>query len=185
MKPTNNMIHDNVPDMLPVVPTMDIVVFPNQIVPLLVLDERIIKGINKAVEDGHKLVLLLASKKQSDTHEGIIGTKDLYDVGTVASIMRVIKVPDGGIKILAQGVSRAFVHDIVAEDGVLHSDIEQVHYEEEASNTELLAQMKNIQAIAETISASGTCNLSVSCFRNSSIYFYKSFILLFEEPLFW
>ncbi len=155
MKPTKNMIHDTVPDMLPVVPTMDIVVFPNQIVPLLVLDERIIKGINKAVEDGHKMVLLLASKKQSDTHEGIIGTKDLYDVGTVASIMRIIKVPDGGIKILAQGVARAFVHDIVAEEGVLHSDIEQVHYEEESSNTELLAQMKNIKDIAETISASG------------------------------
>ena len=72
MKPGKNMIHDNVPDMLPVVPTMDIVVFPNQIVPLLVLDERIIAGINKAVEDGHKLVLLLASKKQSDMHSGKI-----------------------------------------------------------------------------------------------------------------
>ena len=91
MKQMNDIVHSTVPDLLPVVPTMDIVVFPNQIVPLLVLDERIIKGIQKAVEDGHKLVLLLASKKQSDTHHGIIGTKDLYDVGTVASIMRVIK----------------------------------------------------------------------------------------------
>jgi len=156
MKPKDSLlVHNALPEMLPVVPTMDIVVFPNQIVPLLVLDERIIKGINTAVEEEHKLVLLLASKKQSDTHQGIIGTKDLYDIGTIASIMRVIKVPDGGIKILVQGVSRAFVHDIVAEENVLHADIEQIFYEEEESHTELLAQIKNIKDIAETISMSG------------------------------
>ena len=155
MKPSQELIHSTLPEMLPVVPTMDIVVFPHQIVPLLVLDDRIIKGINKAIEDEHKLVLLIASKKQSDTHPGIIGTRDLYDVGTIASIMRVIKVPEGGIKILVQGVSRALVHDIIAEDNVLHADVEQIVYEEEESNTELLAQVKNIRDIAETISASG------------------------------
>ena len=155
MKPSHDLIHSTLPEMLPVVPTMDIVVFPHQIVPLLVLDDRIIKGINKAVEEEHKLVLLIASKKQSDTHHGIIGTRDLYDVGTIASIMRVIKVPEGGIKILVQGVSRALVHDIIAEDNVLHAEAEQIVYEDEDSNTELLAQVKNIRDIAETISASG------------------------------
>ena len=155
MKPTENLVHNTLPEKLPVVPTMDIVVFPNQIVPLLVLDERIINGINKAVEDEHKLILLLASKKQSDVHQGIIGTKDLFDVGTIASIMRVIKIPEGGIKILVQGVSRAFVHEITADDGVLYAESEQVFYEEEPSNTELLAQVNNIKDIAETISASG------------------------------
>lgn len=155
MKPTENLVHNALPEMLPVVPTMDIVVFPNQIVPLLVLDERIIQGINKAVEDEHKLVLLLASKKQSDSYHGIIGTKDLYDIGTVASIMRVIKVPEGGIKILVQGITRAFVHDIIAEEGVLHADVEQIFYEEEPTNTEALAQIKNIKDLAEHISTSG------------------------------
>ena len=107
MKSLHTLIHDTLPDMLPVIPTMDVVVFPHLIVPLLVLDERIIKGINKALEQEPKLVLLLASKKQSETHQGAIGTKDLYDVGTVASIMRVIKIPEGGIKILVQGICKA------------------------------------------------------------------------------
>ncbi len=155
MKPINDVVHSTLPDMLPVVPTMDIVVFPNQIIPLLVLDERIIQGINKAVEGGHKLVLLLASKKQSDTNQGIIGTKDLYEVGTVASIMRVIKVSDGGVKILVQGISRAFVHEILAQDNILHAQIEQVFYDEEPTTTELTAQVKNIKDLAETISATG------------------------------
>ncbi len=155
MKSLHTLIHDTLPDMLPVVPTMDVVVFPNQIVPLLVLDDRIIRGINKALEQDPKLVLLLASKKQSDTHQGVIGTKDLFDVGTVATVMRVIKIPDGGIKVLVQGMSRAFVHDIIAEDEVLKADIEPFVFEDDPSSTEVLAQIKNIKDIAEHVSSSG------------------------------
>ncbi len=155
MKSLHTLIHDTLPDMLPVVPTMDVVVFPNQIVPLLVLDDRIIRGINKALEHDPKLVLLLASKKQSDTHQGVIGTKDLFDVGTVATVMRVIKIPDGGIKVLVQGMSRAFVHDIIAEDEVLKADIEPFVFEDDPSSTEVLAQIKNIKDIAEHVSSSG------------------------------
>lgn len=150
-----NQLQDTLPTMLPVVPTMDVVVFPNQIVPLLVLDERIIKGINKALDDDSKQVLLLASKKQSDSHHGVIGTKDLFDIGTVASVMRVIKIPDGGIKILVQGISRALVHDIVAEEEILKADIEPISYEDDPTSIGVQAQIKNIKDIAEHISASG------------------------------
>ena len=155
MKSLHTLIHDTLPDMLPVVPTMDVVVFPNQIVPLLVLDNRIINGINKALEQDPKLVLLLASKKQSDTHTGVIGTKDLFDVGTVATVMRVIKIPDGGIKVLVQGISRAYVHDIIAEEEVLKADIEPFIYEDDPSSPEVLAQIKNIKDVAEHVSSSG------------------------------
>ncbi len=148
-------LKETLPNMLPVVPTMDVVVFPNQIVPLLVLDERIIKGINKALEEDSKRVLLLASKKQSDSHQGVIGTKDLFDVGTVASVMRVINIPDGGIKILVQGISRAFIHDIVAEEEILNATIEPFSYEDDPSGADVQAQIKNIKDMAEHISASG------------------------------
>ena len=101
----NKDMHEHIPEMLPVIPTMDVVVFPHMIVPLLVLDEKIIKGINQSLQET-KLVLLLAAKKQPDSEEGI-ATKDLYTVGTVASIMRLIKIPEGGIKILVQGICKA------------------------------------------------------------------------------
>ncbi len=155
MKPINSLLTETLPDTLPVVPTMDVVVFPNQIVPLLVLDDRIISGINKAVEQEPKLVLLLASKKQSDSHQGVIGTKDLFDVGTVASVMRIIKIPEGGIKILVQGISRAFVHDIIPEEDILKADVEPFIYEDEQESTETLAQIKNIKDLAENISSLG------------------------------
>ena len=113
MKTIDKSVHDIVPEILPVIPTMDVVVFPNMIVPLLVLDERIIKGVDSALQSEGKLVLLLASTKQSEGHDGAIGTKDLYSVGTVASIMRLIKIPEGGVKILVHGVSRADVREII------------------------------------------------------------------------
>ena len=155
MKSLHTLIHDTLPDMLPVVPTMDVVVFPNQIVPLLVLDDRIIRGINKALEQDPKLVLLLASKKESENHQGVIGTKDLYDVGTVASIMRVIKIPDGGIKVLVQGLSRAFVHDIIAEEDILKADVESFVFEDDPASAEVVAQIKGIKDVAEHVSTSG------------------------------
>ena len=90
------MTQDTLPEMLPVIPTIDVVVFPHIIVPLLVLDEKIINGINQSL-DSSKMVLLLAAKNTLDTN-GAIGTDDLYTVGTVASIMRIIKIPEGGHK---------------------------------------------------------------------------------------
>ncbi len=90
------------PEILPVIPTMDVVVFPQIIVPLLVLDEKIINGINRSIEE-KKMVFLLAAKNGVDPR-GAISTDDLYAVGTIATIMRLIKIPEGGIKILVQGV---------------------------------------------------------------------------------
>ena len=155
MKAVNKSIHDTIPDAIPVVPTMDVVVFPNMIVPLLVLDERIISGINKALQEESKMVLLLASKKQSDSHQGAIRTKDLYQIGTIASIMRLIKIPEGGIKILVQGIAKAVVHHILADDDVLKASIEPIVFVEESESTELTAQVKNLKDIAEKISTAG------------------------------
>jgi ATP-dependent Lon protease len=147
-------IHESLPEKLPVIPTMDVVVFPQMIVPLLVLDERIIKGINHAL-DTSKLVMLLATKKQtSDAHEAI-GTKDLYSVGTVASIMRLIKIPEGGVKVLVQGMYKASVDSITTEDNMLYSHISHINSVLDENDSELRAQIKNIKELAEKMAASG------------------------------
>ena len=115
----NNLSEEKVPEILPIIPTMDVVVFPHMIVPLLVLDERIINGINQSL-NGSKKVLLLASKKKIEDGQGAIGTKDLYEVGTISSIMRLIKIPEGGVKILVQGICRAHVKEIITDNDIDH-----------------------------------------------------------------
>ncbi|MGE0206996.1 MAG: endopeptidase La [Candidatus Babeliales bacterium] len=143
-----------IPEILPIVPTMDVVVFPQMIVPLLVLDERIIAGIQKSLEES-KLILLLASKKQMDDYHGAIGTQDLYEIGTVASIMRLIKIPEGGIKILVQGVCKAHTSTIITEDNMLTAHIEPISQDTNTDSPEIEAQIKNIKQLVEKMDANG------------------------------
>lgn len=155
MKNIASSVHETVPGALPVVPTMDIVVFPRMIVPLLVLDERIIKGIDRALEHESKMILLLASRKESSTHSGAIGTKDLYGIGTVATIMRLIKIPEGGIKVLVQGICKAEVVDITADSEILTAQTTPQPLVINHDSPEIAAQIKNIKTLAERMSASG------------------------------
>lgn len=143
----------SLPKMLSVIPTMDVVVFPHMIVPLLVIDERIIKGIDAAI-NGSKMVLLVAANQQNTEHSTAIGTNDLYDVGTIGSIMRLIKIPDGGIKILVQGVCKAHIDSIVTEDDMLQAHIQP--FQPFANNDdEVFAHIKNIKDLSERMSATG------------------------------
>jgi ATP-dependent Lon protease len=154
MKNSNKTVQETIPKTLPVIPTMDVVVFPHMIVPLLVLDERIIKGINQALE-GSKMVILLAAKKQAPDFQGAIGTQDLYSLGTVASIMRLIKIPEGGVKILVQGVCKARTLDLVADEDTLQAEVKEVPFDYNQDDPELMAQIKNIKDLAEKMASSG------------------------------
>jgi len=139
-------------EILPVIPTMDVVVFPQIIVPLLVLDEKIISGINRSIEE-KKMVLLLAAKNSVDP-QGSISTDDLYSVGTIATVMRLIKMPEGGIKILVQGVCKARALDIITNENILQAKIQRIE-EEESNPVELNACVQKIKKIADQMATSG------------------------------
>lgn len=140
------------PEILPVIPTMDVVVFPQIIVPLLVLDEKIINGINRSIEE-KKMVFLLAAKNGVDP-QGAISTDDLYAVGTIATVMRLIKIPEGGIKILVQGVCKARAIDIMTHDNVLQAKVQKIETEE-SNGVELAACVQKIKKIADQMATSG------------------------------
>ena len=143
---------ESIPELLPVIPTMDVVVFPHMIVPLLVMDPKIVAGINSTI-DSSKMVLLLAAREY-DENQTTIGAGDLYRVGTVASVVRIIKVPEGGVKVLVQGVCRARVHDISTVDNTMQADVEPFDFEE-TDPEELLPHVRNIKALAEKMATSG------------------------------
>lgn len=144
---------ETIPELLSIIPTMDVVVFPNMIVPLLVLDEKIIKGVNQALEES-KLVFLLAAKDSANSSEGAIGTSDLYQVGTIATIMRLIKIPEGGVKILVQGVGKGRARDIVNQGDILQARIDPLEVESNDIET-LLPHIRSIKAVAEKMATSG------------------------------
>ena len=148
----NSVNHTIITETVPVIPTMDVVVFPHIIVPLLVLDERIIQGINQSLNQSKK-VLLLAAKENVENH-GAIGMQDLYPIGTIASIMRVINIPEGGVKILVQGICRARAQEIVTKDNILVAHVEQFDFTVSPAE-ELNAIIKRIKHLTEQISSAG------------------------------
>src|SRR5215218_2146493 len=97
-----------IPSELPVLPLRDIVIYPFMIVPLFVSREKSIRAVDEAL--GENRMILLASQKDLDKEEPT--AEDLYSVGTAAVIMRMLKLPDGRIRILVQGLSRARVESI-------------------------------------------------------------------------
>lgn len=140
---------DNIPKIIPVVPTVNVTVFPNMIMPLLVLDERIMNGIKKATETKNYILLLAAQGSSEEGQE--IDTDNLYSIGTVASIMRVINIPNEGIKVLVQGVMRATVKDLMVHDDMLLAEIKPMKFNNEVT-TATQALINSIKEIAEQLS---------------------------------
>ncbi|MBI2353308.1 endopeptidase La [Candidatus Dependentiae bacterium] len=139
---------DSIPPIIPVVPTLNVTVFPNMIMPLLVLDDRIINGIKHAVETEGYVLLLSARHNGQEGQE--IDTDNLYSFGTVASIMRVIDIPQEGIKVLVQGISRASVQDLSVDDDMLRAHIKITSFNNLfTEKTE--AFIKNIKELSEQL----------------------------------
>src|ERR1700716_3756230 len=97
-----------IPNELPVLPLRDIVIYPFMIVPLFVSREKSIRAVDEAL--GENRMILLASQKDLDKEEP--SANDLYKVGTAAVIMRMLKPPDGRIRILVQGLARAEIESV-------------------------------------------------------------------------
>ncbi|MEC7804489.1 MAG: endopeptidase La, partial [Pseudomonadota bacterium] len=93
---------------LPILPLRDVVVYPHMVIPLFVGREKSILALDKAMGLG-KQILLVAQKK-ADIDEPEI--EDIYDVGTLATILQLLKLPDGTVKVLVEGGSRANLEDV-------------------------------------------------------------------------
>lgn len=100
-----------IPDTMPLLPVRDIVVFPYMILPLFIGRETSIKAVDEALAKD-RLILLAAQKDINDEEPKPEG---IYKVGTVAMIMRMLKLPDGRVKILVQGLTKAAIDEYVQE----------------------------------------------------------------------
>ncbi len=92
-----------IPETLPVLPVRDIVVFPYMILPLFVGRDKSIKAIEHSL-NSNKMILLLTQKDMSIENPE---PKDLFTMGTVGLIIRMLKLPDGRVKVLVQGLEKA------------------------------------------------------------------------------
>jgi ATP-dependent Lon protease len=91
------------PKRLPILPLRDVVIYPHTVIPLFVGRERSVAALDQAMA-GNREILLVA-QTQPDIDEP--SAKDLYEIGTVATILQLLKLPDGTVKVLMEGVKRA------------------------------------------------------------------------------
>src|SRR3990172_2501255 len=107
-----------IPDNIPVLPVRDIVVFPYMIIPLFVGRDLSIKAIEHALSS-NRMILLLTQKDLSIENPA---SSDLYNIGTVGMIIRMLKLPDGRVKVLVQGLSKVKVAKFMQSDPFIAAD---------------------------------------------------------------
>ena len=97
---------------IPVLPLRDVVVYPHMVIPLFVGREKSILALDSAMQADKRIMLV--AQRQADVDDP--KTDDLYAIGTVATILQLLKLPDGTVKVLVEGVERAQVDSLASGD---------------------------------------------------------------------
>ncbi len=141
-----------IPDVLPLLPVRDVVIFPFMIVPLFVGRERSINAVDAALTKDR----LVFTATQKDITKEDPETEDLYTFGTVSMIMRMLKLPDGRVKILVQGLSRAQVNKFVQTKPSYTVNITKIKEAPAAPlSLEVEALMRNVKEQLEKLASLG------------------------------
>ena len=135
-----------IPNKLPLLPVRDIVIFPYMVLPLFVGREMSIKAIEDALA-GNRMIFLVAQKLLDVENPE---PKDIYNIGTVGMIMRMLKLPDGRIKILVQGIAKAKIQEYVQKEPYYQVNIDRITEEKVPEVTlEIEALMRTIKEQVE------------------------------------
>src|SRR3990172_11256267 len=133
--------NDQVTNMvqLPLLPLRDVVVFPHMVIPLFVGRPKSIKALETAMEAGKSIVLVAQKSAAKDEP----APEDLYGIGSVASILQMLKLPDGTVKVLVEGNQRAQISDFIDAKTHFAADAEITLIEPPTDN-ETLALMRSV-----------------------------------------
>ncbi|MFA4968327.1 MAG: endopeptidase La [Sulfuritalea sp.] len=126
---------------LPLLPLRDVVVFPHMVIPLFVGRPKSIKALETAMEAGKNI--LLVAQKSAAKDEPV--PEDMYEIGCLANILQMLKLPDGTVKVLVEGVQRARVLRIEDQRTMFVADVSLIPVEERADN-EIEAMRRTVLA---------------------------------------
>ena len=107
---------------LPVLPLRDVVVFPHMVIPLFVGRDKSMHALEQAMESDKRILLLAQKSAETDDPHAA----DLYQVGTLAQVLQLLKLPDGTIKVLVEGLSRVQVTHVDERNGSLHGQAVEI-----------------------------------------------------------
>ena len=130
---------------LPVLPLRDVVVFPHMVIPLFVGRDKSMHALEQAMV-ADKRILLLA-QKSAETDDP--AAADLYQVGTLAQVLQLLKLPDGTIKVLVEGLARVNVTQVTERDGALHGVGQEIESDDAREPREVEAIARSLMSLFE------------------------------------
>lgn len=129
----------NIPEILPLIPLRDLTIFPNLVVPLFVGRERSIKALEDAMHSEH--IVALVTQKDAETQDPT--PEELYQVGSIATVMQELKLPDGTAKALVEGLARFKIEEFIQTEPFLKVKVKVLEEKSEKS-LEIEAMMRNL-----------------------------------------
>ncbi len=127
------------PDRLPILPLRDVVVYPHMVIPLFVGRERSVAALDLAMSAGKEIFLVPQTKADVDDP----GEKDIYEIGTVATILQLLKLPDGTVKVLVEGVRRARIQNLEINE-CFSAEAEELAEEEDFDEREMEVLVRSV-----------------------------------------
>jgi ATP-dependent Lon protease len=126
---------------LPILPLRDVVVYPHMVIPLFVGREKSVVALDQAMAAGKEI--LLVAQKQADVDDPT--PDDLYEIGTVATILQLLKLPDGTVKVLVEGNVRARLEEVLVDD-CFRARVERLEEAETYDEREMDVLVRSVNA---------------------------------------
>ena len=139
---------DDIPDIMPLLPVRDVVIYSYMILPLMVGREKSIRAVEQAVS-GNRLIFLATQKLSTDEDPE---SGEIYSLGTVAMVVKMLKLPDGRVKILVQGVAKGRIVSYLSSANYFMVQIEKIQEPAvEGVTIEIEALMRTVKENSEKI----------------------------------
>ncbi len=128
---------------IPVLPLRDVVVYPHMVIPLFVGREKSIRALDIAMQADKKI--LLVAQKSADVDDP--GVDDIHEIGTLSSILQLLKLPDGTVKVLVEGAERVRIKQFVDLDEHFSADVEKIERASAEEERELEVLMRSLMSL--------------------------------------
>ena len=134
---------DQATNAIPVLPLRDVVVYPHMVIPLFVGREKSINALDTAMQEDKKI--LLVAQKNAEVDDPSV--EDIYEIGTLSTILQLLKLPDGTVKVLVEGAERVRITGYENTDAFFTAHVDVLVQEDEADDKELEVQTRSLLAL--------------------------------------
>ena len=136
-------MEDQQKNLLPLLPLRDVVVFPHMVIPLFVGRNESIKALEAAMTQDKQIFLVAQKDPAIDTPTAA----DLYSMGTIATVLQLLHLPDGTVKVLVEGLQRAKIVEVKSETDFMSAAVEPITDSGSVEDTEIVVLMRDSQSV--------------------------------------